>query len=285
VITPSGQWAIMIDITTRCPRQCSNCTRMVGHHEPWDMDLDTFRLACDIGWDFAQNSMTDNVHLRKRTKVVGLIGGEPLLHPEFLKIIEIMKEKLPGKSHRGLSTAMPPGPLEPMIQETFGYFNRNPHSHDNPSHHQPGLVAIKDVIKNKDKMWQYIDRCPLQYQWCSSMNPRGFYACEIMAAREMLEPPEESTATPLETGCWNHPLEFYWKQFEKHCPMCGWALPLTPRLDREERDDVSPSSLEWLRKCGSKRVAEGRYVEFDCDHYTTPRGRWQPLVYMEHMRK
>jgi hypothetical protein len=40
-----------------------------------------------------------------RRKVVGIIGGEPLLHPEFPTLVDIMIKHIPNPAHRGLWTS------------------------------------------------------------------------------------------------------------------------------------------------------------------------------------
>ena len=82
---------IHIEITNACNLQCSNCTRFVGHHrKPYFMDLATVEESLINLIDFPGN--------------VGIMGGEPTLHPEFLKILELMEKYIKDKSRRGLWT-------------------------------------------------------------------------------------------------------------------------------------------------------------------------------------
>ena len=61
---------IQIEVTNACTHSCSNCTRFCGHHaKPYFMTLPMFKEAVDSFVGFP--------------KMVGLIGGEPLLHPAF----------------------------------------------------------------------------------------------------------------------------------------------------------------------------------------------------------
>lgn len=68
--SPQDMQTIQIDITNACNKACSNCTRFCGNHKKvFFMDFDTFKRAVDSleGYD----------------GVIGVMGGEPTLHPEF----------------------------------------------------------------------------------------------------------------------------------------------------------------------------------------------------------
>jgi len=105
MINPAAQWAIQIDVTNRCRRTCSNCTRLLAHaRERFCMSPWAFRQACAAVHTFPDHSTPDR---NGRPKVIGMIGGEPLLHPEFPELCEIMAEEIPDRRHRGLWTSEP----------------------------------------------------------------------------------------------------------------------------------------------------------------------------------
>ena len=63
---------IQLEITNACPNRCGNCTRFVGHHpKPFFMDFEFFKKAVDSMVTYP--------------KMTGIMGGEPLLHPDFEK--------------------------------------------------------------------------------------------------------------------------------------------------------------------------------------------------------
>ena len=69
---------IQIEITNACMHKCSNCTRFCGHHKkPFFMDFKDFQKAVDSLKDFSG--------------VVGVMGGEPTLHPRFKEIVKYIK--------------------------------------------------------------------------------------------------------------------------------------------------------------------------------------------------
>ena len=71
--SPADMACIQIEVTNKCTRACANCTRLVGHHrEPFFMSLADVRKAIVSLDGFKGN--------------IGLMGGEPTLHPDFLNI-------------------------------------------------------------------------------------------------------------------------------------------------------------------------------------------------------
>ena len=77
--SPQDMRIIQIDITNACIHQCSNCTRFCGHHKnPFFMDFETFKKAVD---SFEGYEGT-----------VGIMGGEPTLHPQFRRFLEYLNE-------------------------------------------------------------------------------------------------------------------------------------------------------------------------------------------------
>ncbi|MFZ5832410.1 MAG: radical SAM protein [Planctomycetota bacterium] len=279
MIDPQQQWCIQIDVTNQCARRCSNCTRALAHaNRRWHMTPNQFRLACRALRDFPTQSVPD---LQGRKKVVGMIGGEPLLHPHFDFLCDIMTQEIPDRDRRGLWTSIHWEKRREAwrIRETFGYVNQNPHAEQKPSVHQPLLVAIADAIPCAETREKLIDACWVQRIWSSTINRRGFYFCEVAAAlSDIFAGPD---GLPVEPDCWRRPLSDFRYQRDWACQRCGCAIPLPPRVDAEERDDVSKSNLEALKRIGSRGV--DRCVLFDTDHYDPQQywTGWEPNRYLK----
>ena len=78
---------IQIEVTNACWLKCANCTRHVGHHrKPFFMDLDYVEKAIDSLEGFEGN--------------IGMMGGEPTLHPKFDDICKIYQKKNSEKKER-----------------------------------------------------------------------------------------------------------------------------------------------------------------------------------------
>jgi len=273
MIPPREQWVIQIDVTNRCPRKCSNCTRSLAHaREPFLMDTDTFAQAIEATKDFPTESPPDHLH---RTKVVGIIGGEPQMHPQFRELVEIVEAGIPTKKHRGLWTGLPVGIT---TTDRFGFLNKN--THNTRCEHQPVLVAIQDVIQDEARMWKLIDECWLNREWGCAITPKGFFFCEVAAGMDTVF--DGPGGLPIKPGCWSHDLAEYREQIERWCPRCGICIPgLKGRLDSEERDDITRSNLEALKALGSPRIERGEYIQFNPILYQEDHRNWQPQRYLK----
>jgi hypothetical protein len=274
MIPPREQWCIQIEVTNACPKKCSNCTRLVGHvRKPFFMTPGEFATALDAVADFPAES---EPHPCGR-KVIGMMGGEPLIHPKFPELCRIMTEKIPDKRCRGLWTSrvLRGHKHEHLVRETFGYLNHN--THEGTVMHSPVLVAVEDVIQDEDKKWKTIGDCWLQEKWSSSITPKGFFFCEVAAAMDMVM--EGPGGIPVEPGCWRHDLADYREQIEEWCPKCGVCLELPGRLDSEEIDDMSISNVLRLGAVDSPRVLRKEAELFDVS--TLPEGDGhKPWQYM-----
>ena len=245
MIPLSRMQIIQIDITNACMNRCSNCTRFTGHHRrPFFMDLDTFRRAVDSLIDFPG--------------MVGMIGGEPLLHPQFAKMAEYLAEKITDKKRRGLWSTVPKAQAEKygsLINEVYGNFYFNDHSLERILH-QPLLVAAEEVVADREEMWRLIDDCWIQKYWSASITPKGAFFCEVAASFDMLF--DGPGGWPIEPGWWKRTPEDFTEQKKRACQRCGCAIPLKRRPSSQEIDDVSPGNLSALLAIGSPKALRGR---------------------------
>jgi hypothetical protein len=241
-------WLIQIEIANACNIGCANCTRLVGHHrKPYFMDLDFIEKAIDSLEGFKGG--------------IGIMGGEPTLHPQFEEICKLIQRK--GLTHKaGLWTSgYKWNEYKKIIKETFKlgiWFN----DHSDPrQRHQPILVAISEVIKDKKLMWKLIDNCWVQETWSPSINPKGGFFCEVAAALDLTF--NGPGGYPIEPGWWNKTPEEFRDQVERYCPMCGAALPFTCPSNKEAYDYVSPKNYQRLLKIKSPKALCGRVKIFD----------------------
>lgn len=292
--SPATMDTIQIELTSACVLKCSNCTRFCGTHKvPFFLEEDQFKAAIDSLVEFA---------LTTPNGLVGMMGGEPLLHPKFAKFCEYAASKIP-REKLGLWSTFPAGGNYPEYREvickTFGNILLNDHSRDDILH-APVLMAseeffkkpcptcnghgtIDGVIEPTDDeicytckgsgnitddaaLFQAVDRCWVQESWSASINPKGAWFCEVAAAlSDLFDGPQ---GWSVESGWWKRTPKDFAEQMNWACRKCGAALPIARvRNSQDVRDDVSAGNLERLKEVKSRKVARGEFqvrdFEFD----------------------
>ncbi len=273
--SPKDMRIIQIDITNACVHECSNCTRFCGHHKkPFFMDFEMFKRAIDSleGFD----------------RCIGVMGGEPTIHPEFERFAEYIGEKYPSKYDikstrepvrdfatyvhdknylldESLNDRKGPGLWTSVsrqynryfevIQDTFSFQNINDHA--NPSLHQPLLVSRKELGITDDEWIPLRDKCWIQNEWSASITPKGAFFCEVAAALDMLF--DGPGGWKVEKDWWKRTPDEFGEQL-KWCEICGGAVMHSGRLSSEEIDDISPRLYEKLQKVNSPKISRGKYM-------------------------
>ncbi len=281
---------IQIDVTNACPLRCSNCTRFCGHHKnPFLMNYDFFKKAVDSMKGFRG--------------MVGVMGGEPTLHPDFEKmaryicgkrnspnythslnpihdINEHMKEHLMPikgeffkKGRAGLWSAMNRHYLKhfEIINDSFDCQILN--DHDNTCLHQALLVSRKELGIPDDEWEKKREACWIQNTWSATITPKGAFFCEIAGALDILF--DGSGGWKVELGWWERDVPDYEDQLH-WCELCGGCLNVPKRLSHDGRDDITPNMLEKLKKVDSPKVKHGKYVLLDPKDYN--KGEYTPFV-------
>lgn len=244
--SPAKMDTIQIELTDACTLACSNCTRNVGHRTPFFITLEQFVAAIDSLHGFQG--------------IVGFMGGEPTLHPQFADFCGYALKVRP-RELLGLWSVFPDAPkykaYREIICKTFGNILLNDHTMDNIMH-GPIHVGIEEVVKDEAEMWQLIDQCWVQNSWSASINQKGAYFCEVAAANALLY--DRPDGWKVEPGWWKRTPKDFKEQMEQACRKCGCAIPLKRRASVEEIDDISPENLKLLEG-KSKRVRDGKFVE------------------------
>jgi len=271
----SDTWLIQIEITNACVFECTNCTRFVGHHKKtYFMDLKTIEKAIDSLEGFKGG--------------IGIMGGEPLLHPDFYQICKLLFKKVPLEKRFLWTSGYNWKKYRNIIRKTFQenvYYN----DHKTPlQKHQPILIAIKDVLDDKKYMDELISRCWIQEKWSPSINPKGGFFCEVAAAMDLLF--DGPGGYPLEKGWYNRTPEQFRDQIERYCYNCGAALPYPAVSNKEGKDYVSISNYKRLAELKTPRFLKER-VKLVNEKYTVEQIKefekdWQPWNYLgEEKRK
>ena len=196
---------------------------------------------------------------------VGLMGGEPLLHPEFREVLAIWREMVPDRRKRSLWTSG--WKWAEYRDDIYATFDRdlihfNDHT-QNTGKHQPLLVAIEETVDDPELRELLIANCPFQARWSASITPLGAYFCEIAAGMGAIF---DIPGWPVTKGWWKKTPDQFQDQVKTFCGKCSGALPLPAFSDgRGGRDGptydyVSPGNYERLMAAGSPKAQRG-YVK------------------------
>lgn len=243
---------IQIEITNSCHLSCTHCTRHLGHHRnTYFMDLDTARKAI--------------LSLEGFPGVIGIMGGEPAMHPKFSQMLDLWEELVPYE-HRGFWTAgFRWGEHADRIKAMFP--KRHIHYNDHIAYdgkHTPLLVAIDDVVFDEEFKQQLIENCGFQEHWSASITPKGGFFCEIAASLDWLM--EGPGGYPIEPGWWKKTPADFKDQVDRYCGMCSGAIPMPAYTDarggrdKPNKDVISQSNLDRLTALGSPKIARGDYI-------------------------
>jgi hypothetical protein len=278
--SPADMNIIQIDITNDCFNRCSNCSGFSGNHKKnYYMDWDTFKRACE------------SLHTKQFKGMIGIMGGEPTLHPDFDRMVRYYDTVAPRGWHyepdinvpiddinkyqqifwglygddgllkrRGLWTSLGPGYIKhfELIRNVFEYQCIN--DHKSSIIHQVSMLTRKELEIPDDK-WEVLrDNCWLQNNWSASITPKGAFFCEIAGAMDMLF--DGPGGWKIEAGWWNRTPKEFGDQLN-WCEMCSFCLKTPYVQSHTDTDVVSPVWNHKLEEIGSKKTRK----IFDISNY------------------
>lgn len=253
-----NSWVVQIDITSVCKKHCIYCTRHLGHvsmQNRYTMNLDQVAQALDSleGWP----------------NVVGIMGGEPLLHPQFKEIVELAASRIPKERLQLWTSGLPNTPWEnprlvPDIANYFSHIHYNPHDATQLSvcRHQPLTIAVDEAVPDKGIMWKLINDCWLPRLWAPTIVSAGAYFCEVAGPLDAVLYGGKH-AWKVEPGWWRRAPEAFQEQVTKLCPQCGMCLPMERQHLEESKEKFSPKLAKAFAEAGAIRIEEKSIEIFD----------------------
>lgn len=191
---------IQIHVTRQCDKACFNCTQGSNLRGPYYfMPPDLFAKAV--------------ASLKSYWGIVGLFGGNPALHPEFLTLCDILRSSGIPKERLGIWCNHPIREINakemaitfnPSVsnlnchldKKAFDMFKKwwprsMPFGLTEDSRHSPVFVSMNDLKDvTEEEKWEAISNCDINQRWSASIGLfRGqlrAYFCEIAMAQSIL---------------------------------------------------------------------------------------------------
>lgn len=246
-------WFCHIDLTNVCWKDCIYCTRYNRHirkDQRFFMSLDIVEKAL--------------ISLEGFPGRIGIMGGEPTLHPRFPEVCGLLSKYYP-REKLGLWTTGGKKYEEhkSIIGATFEFVphnEHNPHQQD-VCKHQPITVAIGDVVEPGEYRDRLIDECWVQKIWCPTIGPKGGFFCEVAYALDsILDGPG---GYPIEPGWWKRTPEEFKDQVDRYCLHCGMPVPMEREYLKTKKEKFSPGNLALFQKHNLPRLTEDDVEIFD----------------------
>lgn len=271
-----GTWrngTIQIWVTRACDRSCPNCTQ--GSNLKPYRDKSHMFMSLD-NFETAVRSLEDYFG------VVGIFGGNPVLHPQFDTLCEILSSYI-HKSQRGVWCNNPLGKGR-LLREVFNpsYSNLNvhgnaaaydefvrdwPESHPfglSPSTHAPVHGSMLDLGTTEGERWRRIANCDLNQRWSALIGqfrgePRAWF-CEIAGSQSMLWQEDErypDTGMYPEPGWWKRSMQEFAEQARHHCHRCLVPLKGKGSMDNDTESQITQEYQPvYQLKKGSVKVID-----------------------------
>ena len=162
----TDQKQIEIDITYQCNLNCFNCNRSCGHVSETDEMIP----------QQIERFVNESLRNEKEWKEIRIIGGEPTLHPDIIKIclmLLVYKDHYP-KTRISISTNGFGKKVQQVLKEIpKGILIQNSRK---SSPRQPNFVPIQVAPIDTGKAFNYVSGCPIT-KYGYGLNRYGYYHC------------------------------------------------------------------------------------------------------------
>jgi len=239
----SKAWLCQIDVTNICGKGCVYCSRHDRHirqDQRYSMSLTDFKKALLSVKEFPGN--------------IGIIGGEPLYHPQFEELCLIIQDVFSKKEIKRVklwtsAVSLYEKKYKKIIGESFGNiasFNVHDNGQREVCKHQPITMAIGEVVAPGEYRDKLISDCWVQKIWCPTITNKGAFFCEVAGALDTII--DGPGGYPVERGWWKRTPEQFQDQVERYCHLCGMPVPVERQLLKDEIEKVSPKLLKLFKE-------------------------------------
>jgi hypothetical protein len=203
-----SQDLIEIDITYACNLTCNNCNRSSAQ-APSREHIDLNQIDAFLNQSAAQG---------RRWRRIRLLGGEPTLHPQFLEIVNRIRQYRDSHSRATLIEIATNG-HGAKVQSVLAKLPSDIAIVDTQKANklQPAFatfnVAPRDLPEYRDA--DYRNGCKILSDCGMGLTPRGFYPCAIAGGIDRIlgEQNGRTELPPRQDGMRD--------LLQKHCELCG----------------------------------------------------------------
>lgn len=225
-----------MNLTLRCQLQCTNCNRLCHLYPDRDEDED---MSLEQVRRFLSQLRASPVKISR----LKLLGGEPLLHPEFITVLgalfvavdEGLIEKIKIETNHVLPK--PDVPDHPQIQWAGKSWFRKRHA--------PALWSPRDLGMPPTK-----GPCPMPRQCGFSIDSRGYSLCSVAIMLLRLAGREDLYRDEFPTD-WRRDFA---ETIDLLCPDCIFSLPKQALEDVSFPLDETPPGAQRPTRTWEKRI-------------------------------
>lgn len=241
---------ILINITNVCPDKYRNTLHYDRHYredQRANMNVSQFSEALWSLEEWPQDHW------------IGIIGGEPLEHPQLEEICYAIKMFKFATDHRiGIWTSceVEKHPHAILIDETFDFVIFTPVSKQQcvKCRHSPITVAVSEVVENEELSHKLIEKCCVSSVWGGVVNHKGAYFCEVAAELDLLLN-DGVNAWSCEHNWWKRDPPDFEKQIQACCYNCGMPVPMEGEPIAQQREKFTANLLTKFRERGLSCVS------------------------------